>query len=161
MRILSLFLVLCFVSISCKNAPAKVEQQSYIKIEKHDWILGDWTNISTETQSYEHWERTNDSTYLGLSVTMKDGDTIFAERMRLFEEKNRLKLYIETVGLEPNPVLFTELEGTTHPFTFVNPKNEFPSEIVYSRPEPNKIHAWVSGTINGEPQTIDFYFTRE
>lgn len=55
-------------------------------------------------------------------------------------------------------MVFTLKEGAEHPFTFENSRNEFPSQIVYTNPESNIIHAWVAGFINGVPQKQEFYF---
>jgi hypothetical protein len=81
--------------------------------------------------------------------------------MKIYEEGGTLKLYVETVGVKPNPVVFTLKKDAVHPFTFENPRNEFPSQIVYTNPEPNKIKAWVAGFIDEVPQKQEFFFVRE
>lgn len=130
------------------------------KLEKLTWLLGDWININSETQSYEHWERESATSFVAYSLTLRGKDTVLHEQMRMYDESNVLQLYVETVGDNPNPVVFTQKDNAQHPFTFENPRNEFPSQIVYTLPEANKIHAWVAGFIDGVPQKQDFYFKR-
>ncbi len=162
-------LVLVFISLLACNDRVKKEntivlettpESSFESLQSLNWILGSWSNISEGSQSYERWEVENDSLFIGMSITMKDGDTIFAERMRLFQNKGIVGLFVETVGAEPNPVVFTQVPNAEHLFTFENIENEFPSQIIYTQPEADKIHAWVSGNVDGSPQKMDFYFNR-
>jgi len=168
--IMKRYILYCFVIltfISCKETTQSSQETvvektpvSYEKMEQLSWVLGDWTNINDQTQSYEYWQKNNDSVYVASSMTLRDTDTVFAERMKLYQENGVIKLYVETVGPHPNPVLFTQKENAEHLFSFENPKNEFPSLIVYTQPEFNKIHAWVEGLANGNPQRLDFYLNK-
>jgi hypothetical protein len=162
-----IFLTLCiaFLLIGCANNETK--QAEVVKEEvkadafaKFVWVLGDWNNMNSETQSFEHWERESDSSMVAYSLTLRDTDTVFHEQMRLFLEDGTMKLYIETVGDNPNPVVFELKKDAEHVFTFENLRNEFPSQIVYTNPEPKKIKAWVAGFIDSVPQKQEFYFVR-
>lgn len=170
MKKIGIVLVVAIVLFSCKDGGTKISEESiqtggtvkkYPKMEQLAWVLGDWNNFSQETESYERWEKENDSMYIAFSLTLKDGDTIFAERMKLFQNDGILGLYVETVGPEPNPVVFTQVPNAEYAFTFENQENEFPSQIIYTLPSPNKMHAWVSGAIEGTARKIDFYFDRQ
>ena len=35
------------------------------------------------TRSYEHWEKINDDLFIGGSETVKNGDTVFSEKLKL------------------------------------------------------------------------------
>ena len=157
-------LVLLAVSITaCKNDTKKVAElpeSTAVSMQDLSWVMGDWVNINAETESYEHWEKSPDGSFVGESMTLRQTDTVFAERMKMYKENDKILLYIETIGDTPNPVVFTLKEEAEHPFTFENPRNEFPSQIVYTNPEANTIHAWVAGFVNGVPQKQDFYFKR-
>lgn len=159
-NLLVLLLILISVS-SCKNGSDKnevVPEETSVSMENLSWVIGDWMNLNSETESYEHWEKAEDGSFVGESMTLRQTDTVFAEHMKLFKENDAILLYIETAGVQPNPVVFKLKEGAEHPFTFENPRNEFPSQIVYTNPEGNTIHAWVAGFINGVPQKQEFYF---
>lgn len=149
--------------VSCNtNKSHKVAGNKYQLIDDLSWVEGRWTNINSETSSFENWLRINDSTLIAYSTTFnKNGDTVFAERMKLYLENDIPKLYVETVGPEPAPVIFTLKEGAEHLFTFENPALGFPSQIVYTQPEPGKIKAWVAGIVEGVPQKQEFYFLKE
>lgn len=160
-------LVLLFIFVvsvfSCKNDINKVvtvPERTAVSMQDLSWVIGDWTNINSETQSYEHWEKAADGSFVGESMTLRQSDTVFAERMKMYTDNDTIKLYIETVGDAPNPVVFSLKADAEHPFTFENPRNEFPSQIVYTNPEVNTIHAWVAGFVNEVPQKQDFYFKR-
>lgn len=167
MKNLLLFGLLIWLFVSCKeghttNDSKELESTvtSYEKMEQLSWILGDWTNINEQTQSYEYWQKTNDSVFVASSITLRETDTVFAERMKLYQENGIVKLYVETVGPHPNPVVFTQKTDAEHVFSFENLRNEFPSLIVYSQPQPNKIHAWVEGLADGNEQRLDFYLNK-
>jgi len=168
MKILTLTSCLAFLLISCnenvkKEAITEIVEKPVVSYEKMDqlaWVLGDWTNVNEQTQSYEYWQKTNDSVYVASSMTLRNTDTVFAERMKIYQENGVVRLYVETVGPHPNPVLFTQKQNAEHPFSFENLQNAFPSLIVYSQPEPNKIHAWVEGIADGQTQRLDFYFNK-
>jgi hypothetical protein len=163
MKNLFLLFVLATAVLSCKNETTKtdvVPEKTGVTMQDLSWVIGDWTNINAQTQSYEHWEKAADGSFVGESMTMRQTDTVFAERMKLYVENDAIQLYIVTVGDNPNPVVFTLKQDAEHPFTFENPRNEFPSQIVYTNPEANTIHAWVAGFIDEVPQKSDFYFKR-
>ncbi len=163
MKNLVLLFVLAVSISACKNDTNKLEvapAPTQVTMQDLSWVLGDWMNINTETESYEHWEKAEDGSFVGESMTLRQTDTVFAERMKMYVENDKIQLYIETIGNAPNPVVFTLKQEAEHPFTFENPRNEFPSQIVYTNPEPNTIHAWVAGFVNQVPQKQDFYFKR-
>lgn len=163
MKNIFLVFILALTAISCKNEPTKqnvIVEDTAVSMQDLAWVIGDWVNINTDTQSYEHWEKAADGSFVGESMTLRQTDTVFAERMKMYIENDEIQLYIETVGDAPNPVVFTLKTAAEHPFTFENPRNEFPSQIVYTNPEANTIHAWVAGFVNEVPQKQDFYFKR-
>lgn len=163
MKKIVVFLFLAVVISGCKDDVKKeeaVSESTATTMEDLSWVLGDWTNINAETESYEHWEKAADGSFVGESMTLRQLDTVFAERMKMYIEGDNIQLYIETVGDMPNPVVFTLKQNAEHPFTFENPRNEFPSQIVYTNPEATTIHAWVAGFVDNVPQKQDFYFKR-
>jgi len=165
MKNLLLLLAMLVFILGCKNETKTKtqpiqEEETAVTMEDLSWVIGDWININSETQSYEHWEKAADGSFVGESMTLRQTDTVFAERMKMYLEDAQIKLYIETIGDVPNPVVFTLKENAEHSFTFENPRNEFPSQIVYTNPEKNTIHAWVAGFVNEVPQKQDFYFKR-
>lgn len=163
MKNLIVLLVLATTILGCKTETKKVEtvpEDTGVTMQDLSWVLGDWTNINTQTQSYEHWEKAADGSFVAESMTLRKTDTVFAERMKMYTENDEIHLYIETVGDTPNPVVFTLKENAEHPFTFENPRNEFPSQIVYTNPDANTIHAWVAGFIDKVPQKQEFFFKR-
>ena len=159
-RIFTIVIVLVLVSCG-ENSKKEAIVEKVNPYADLEWVQGVWTNINSETESYETWMRNDKNELVGSSITLRGKDTVFAERMKIYVEKDIVKLYVETVGSNPNPVVFTLKKDAEHAFTFENLRNEFPSQIVYTNPEPNKIKAWVAGFIDEVPQRQEFFFERE
>lgn len=77
------FVIITMLLGSCKTETKKVivdevvsEEINYDKIIQLSWLIGNWTNISKKSQSYENWSRKNDSTFFASSYTMIKGDTV-------------------------------------------------------------------------------------
>ena len=161
MKLFFFLSLLAITLVSCNYSDKKEEKvKTYPEMQKMAWIIGDWENINEETQSYESWIKVNDSTILAYSTTLRKKDTVFAERMKMYYERDTLRLYVETVGEQPNPIVFTHNPGNVNYFVFTNPRNPFPSKLVYTQPSVTKIHAWVEGNLDGEFQKMDFYLNK-
>ncbi|EDM44059.1 hypothetical protein SCB49_10727 [unidentified eubacterium SCB49] len=163
MKNLALLLLLLISVTACKNESDKnnvVPQVKETTMEDLSWVLGEWININDQTQSYEYWEKSADGSFVSQSLTLRKTDTVFAERMKMYKENDEILLYIETIGDVPNPVVFSLKQDAEHAFTFENPRNEFPSQIVYTNPETDLLHAWVAGFVDGVPQKQEFYYKR-
>ncbi len=161
-------MLLCFLIIfsSCKNKeqnePEMVtSSKSYDKIEQLQWLLGNWTNLSIDQQSYESWSQINDSTLAAYSHTIVFNDTVFEENMVVQQQYNEVVLIVSVPNQnEEKPVTFNLLPVENKVFSFVNEQHDFPNKISYTNPVKDSIHAWVEGQIDSNYKKIDFYFKR-
>lgn len=151
---------------SCKNTSQNNHQtiktnRSYDKIEQLKWLVGDWTNITPDQQSYEGWSRINDSIFTGHSYTTILNDTVFQENMTIQQNNDNVILivYVPNQNNE-KPVTFKMLPVENNVFTFVNEQHDFPNKISYTNPVKDSIHAWVEGQIDSTYKKMDFYFKR-
>tara|TARA_R100000935_G_scaffold8302_2_gene17340 strand:- start:37061 stop:37570 length:510 start_codon:yes stop_codon:yes gene_type:complete len=168
MKKICLLLTGLLLVVACKNttedsnvSTIEVKEKRYDTLEKLEWLVGNWSNISEKEQSYENWTQVNDSTLKAHSFTIVERDTVFAERVTLQQRNNAT--YFSVVAYNQNddkPITFTLIPSEKETFTFMNPKHDFPSKITYTNPVKDSIHAWIEGTVKGENRKVDFYFTR-
>lgn len=164
MKKLLLFMFVLGIFVSCKNEEKQIVEpiKNSDKFEELQWLIGNWTNISMEQQSFENWSKLNDSTLFSHSFTLVKKDTVFAEHLTL--QKNKSNVFLTVVAYNQNdnkPVIFKLVPSEIGVFTFENPEHDFPSKISYSNPKKDLIRAWIEGTINGEFRKMDFSFTRD
>lgn len=167
----SFFLIFLCIIIGCKNTPTETFEtsantsettQQFDQLEKLEWLLGNWSHVTSESASFETWKQENDSTWVAHSYTLVEKDTVFAEKIRLKQRQDMVYFtahaYLEE---EDVPVTFTLIDTTAGNFVFENKAHDFPTQIIYSHPAQDSIHAWITGTVEGEPKKVDFYFTRD
>lgn len=150
--------------ISCKETPKETEAsavpetKTYSQLEKAEWFLGEWGNVTPEGELTERWKQENDSVYLGESYFVINGkDTVFAETVRLEEASGKLT-YTVTVPGQNNgqPVPFKMTSATDSQLVFENPQHDFPSKIVYNKITADSIMAEISGMEKGKPASQQF-----
>ena len=149
--------------ISCKETPKEAETSAplakpYAQLEKTEWLLGEWGNVTPEGELTERWKQENDSVYLGESYFVMNGrDTVFAETIRMEEASGKLT-YTVTVPGQNNgkPVSFEMTSATDSQLVFENPQHDFPSKIVYNKITADSIMAEISGMEKGKPASQQF-----
>lgn len=137
---------LCILCISLfLSCSSKKENSQHIK-----WLQGKWERLNDKPgqNTYEFWNRNT-----GLGFTLKDGDTIFKEELRIVSRDK--KLYLEVVGVNEDPTLFQFTSQTNTSFTCENKENEFPKKITYYI-ENDSLKAIVSN----DDFKIDFVFAK-
>jgi len=128
-------------------------------LDSLSWIVDNWVNADGETVSYEHWQKINDSLFEGGSETVKNGDTIFAEKLKLVMQNGDI-FYVADVKHNPAPVYFKLTSQGSNFAVFENPEHDFPQKITYKIEEGN-LHAFIEGPgKSGNWQKVDFYFNR-
>ncbi len=124
-------------------------------MKKLEWIVDNWISSTGETKSYEHWQKIDDEHFVGGSETVKNGDTLFSETLKL-EKQTEGIFYIADVKHNPAPVKFKLIEVTDTSAVFVNPDHDFPQKISYENKDGN-LHAWIEGPgKNGTWKKVDF-----
>ena len=158
---------LTLLVVSCKNKEnnvlkdVEVSNKNYSKIDSLQWLVGNWTNISSESQSYENWIQENDSTMTGFSYTTVEKDTVFSETVNLQQVGDEAFLIVRVPDQnESEAVTFKLLPTRDAVFTFENKNHDFPQRISYTNPIKDSIHAWIEGNIDGKSRKVDFKFKR-
>ncbi|MBZ0201635.1 MAG: DUF6265 family protein [Ignavibacteria bacterium] len=147
----SLALAIIFLSGDC------MAQNDEMK--KLEWIVDNWISSNGETKSYEHWKKIDDEHFVGGSETVKNGDTLFSESLKL--EKNAEGIfYIAYVKHNPAPVKFRLIEVSDVKAVFENPDHDFPRKISYELNDGN-LHAWIEGPgKDSKWKKVDFLMTK-
>lgn len=127
----TLLTLLTFLVFSAFSNPA-IEASKSSKDANFSWLLGSWQRINDKEgqQTFEHWKQASNELYLGMGCTLKDGDTIWKEDIRL--RKVEKKWYFEVTGQgEDQATSFILTEINDKSFICKNPENEFPKVISY------------------------------
>ncbi len=97
-----------------------------------------------------------------LVLLQKGKETVFAETMALEQKGENVLLTVVTVNQnDEKPVTFKMISSEKGLVTFENKEHDFPQRITYSNPAKDSLHAWIEGTVNGEPKKIDFHFSKQ
>ena len=161
--VLTLILILFF---SCKNE-SQIEvfgiktKKKFLQLENANWFIGKWENLTETARFEEIWSKVNDSTFLGESVVIIARDTVFYEKMDLFQKNDSLILKISVKDQnKEKPVSFYLTKSNNNQLIFENPKHDFPNKIVYNKINSDSIVATIEGIKNGKTQSEAFPMKR-
>jgi hypothetical protein len=90
---------------------------SQTDFEKLSWIVDRWVSTDGDATSYEHWEKVSNDLIVGSSETIKNGDTVFHEKLKIAKEGDDI-FYIAEVKHNPAPVKF-KLTSISENMTFL------------------------------------------
>jgi hypothetical protein len=156
MRILSYFMLL-FLCLPGQQHTGMHHghAQAALRESEFDWLLGDWQRMNDRPgrTTFEHWSRISGSEYQGLGYTLRNGDTIFKETMKLHVDKGAWIFEVSGVNEDPTPFLVTKKAPGS--FTCENEKNEFPKYIEYSL-----VDNMLKARIYGAGQEVLFSFEK-
>ncbi|MEZ4910169.1 MAG: DUF6265 family protein [Saprospiraceae bacterium] len=110
-----------------------------------DWLLGNWkrTNEEKGKETFENWQKTNDTEYNGIGFTLQNRDTLSQEQMKLIQTKGRWNLLVKTPD-EKDFIKFDMTELAENKFECKNGTLDFPKLIKYWK-NGDKMNAIVSG----------------
>ncbi|MGB0917319.1 MAG: DUF6265 family protein [Flavobacteriales bacterium] len=121
------------------------------------WMVGEWKMANSSELTTESWELQNDSTLVGKGVSLKDGKVVFEEELSV-ELRNGQITYVAVLPHKTAHFLMTETGN--HLAVFEDPKNDFPSKIVYEKTS-NNLAVSLFGIQNGEEQTMNLLFVKK
>jgi len=155
-------IVLISIFASCKKE-SQIEvfgsktKKEFNQLKKVNWFLGNWENLSETARFEEIWSKVNDSTLLGESIVVVARDTVFYERMDLFQKNDSLILKISVKDQnKEKPVSFYLTKSNDKEVTFENPKHDFPTKIVYTKITNDSMVGAIYGKKNGKELSETF-----
>ena len=128
-------------------------------IEQVAWLAGCWKNESAEAGSVEHWTQLAGGTMLGVSRTVRRGETVEFEFMQLRHLPDGTLAFIAFPSGQPSTV-FPLLRISDAEAIFENAEHDFPQRVVYARDGEAKLRARIEGTVNGTLRVIEFPMSR-
>ena len=149
-----LSLIIVIIITSCNN--------KYSKIEKANWFIGDWENVSDEGSFREIWTKKNDSIYSGLSIVVIEQDTVFYENVSLEQQNDSVFYNVSVKGQnKEQAVSFYLTSSDNDKLVFENPNHDYPSKITYSKVSKDSIVAEIFGLKDGKKITESFPMSRK
>lgn len=151
-----LFIAFLFLSFgSCtkksKSETLKISKPKVFKLlEKAEWFIGNWENITKEATFKEIWNKESDSTFVGESFVFVEKDTVFYEKIDLFQQNDSLfyRVSVKDQNKE-QPVVFYLTKSNEKELIFENPKHDFPTKIVYTKITNDSMVGAIYGKKNG------------
>jgi hypothetical protein len=155
----TLIIAISLLLISCQN---KAERE-FEKLEKMNWIIGQWENKTPEGYLTETWTKDNDSTFSGKSYfIVKEKDTVHFESIVLMQVNDDLIYQPIVKGQnEDQPVDFKLTSETENSFSFENPKHDYPQKITYKKNNDKSLTATISGVQQGKQSSESYPMTKK
>jgi hypothetical protein len=148
-----LIIIIAFLAVSCSNKNTKIQSL--------DWMSGKWTADVNEGTMTETWTLKNDSTWVGESIFMKGEQLLFTEKISIILRSDKLVCLISVSDQnDGKEVVFVESERTDSKVVFENKAHDYPQKISYGKDGEDKMHAFVSGNMEGQFHKIDFDLKR-
>lgn len=133
-------------------------QAPNLQMSKLDWIAGCWKGGDQATQTEEQWTKLAGGTMLGLSRTIKDGQTASYEFLQIREKGGDIFYVAQPNGGAAVPFKLVKLNANVA--IFENPDHDFPQRIIYLRSIDGSLLAAIEGEEKGKPKRIEFPMTR-
>ncbi|WP_293894296.1 DUF6265 family protein [Flavobacterium sp.] len=151
--ILSLILL-----VSCKK---NADENKFDKLEKMNWLIGEWEQKLPDGILKETWIKQNDSTFSGNSYFITK-DTVHFESIQLVQKAEELNYIATVVGQnDDKDVTFKLTSDTNNTFTFENPAHEYPQKIVYKKIASDRLIATISGKQQGKLTQESYPMTKK
>lgn len=133
-------------------------QEQKAKLEDLAWLGGCWNNERGNRSVEEVWLKPKGGMMLGLGRTLKDGQAIEFEFMRIHEEKGEI-FYTAKPSGQPE-ASFKLISNKNGEVVFENPQHDFPQRVIYRKQTDGSLIARIEGEMNGKKRGIDFPFKR-
>ncbi len=130
------------------------------RLEKLSWLADQWVWVDSESVTYERWITNNDNSLTGEAFTVKNGDTVFSEQLKIEKTGDDI-FYIAAVKHNPGPVSFKLVELGENKAVFENHEHDFPNRIIYELRNNDSLYARVEGKNKmGNDVFNEYFYTR-
>jgi hypothetical protein len=123
------------------------------------WMAGCWAPEKGDAGSVEHWLAPAGGTMLGVSRTVKNGDTVEFEFMQL-RVNTEGKLVFIALPSGQKQTTFVAVSVGKESVTFENPQHDFPQKVSYRLESANRLVGRIEGNRGGTLRGIDFPMRR-
>lgn len=148
MRVLPAILLTSVVALS----PARAAEAPLTALA---WLAGCWTTENAEPGSGEQWMPLAGNAMLGMSRTIRGGNTVAHEFMRIANAPDGTLTFFAQPSGKP-AASFAVLKQTPMEVVFENLEHPFPQRVIYRYEPPGRLHASIEGTRNGVAKRFDY-----
>lgn len=137
--------------VACSNAKEETA------LENLSWLEGRWEYDNNEQTTIETWEKHPKHGYRVKGWLLEGTDTIFSENIEVKQVGKEIYYLVSIPGQHNDqPVKFKLTENNGKKAAFVNPQNDFPSQIEYSLTPESNVLVQLTGTMNGKPVSENY-----
>lgn len=123
------------------------------------WLPGCWSTEQAEPGSGEQWLPLAGASLLGVSRTVRGGQTVGFEFMRIASGADgRVAFFAQPSGKPP--ASFALLRITEREVVFENLEHDFPQRVIYRFEPPTHLHASIEGQRAGSLRRIAYPMVR-
>jgi hypothetical protein len=123
------------------------------------WLAGCWSPEKGDPGSVEHWLPPAGGTMLGVSRTVKNGQTVEFEFMQLRVNAEGRLVFIALPSGQEQTTFVASTVGKDS-VTFENPEHDFPQKVTYRLESRERLIARIEGNRGGTLRGIDFPMRR-
>ena len=148
----------CVALLLVASAGLGVSAQPQLSITRVAWLRGCWQGAVGQSTMDEQWMAPRGGSMLGMSRTVRGGQTTSYELVLLKEQDGRLAYEAHPSGQASAVFLSREVSEAT--VVFENLQHDFPQRIGYRLSGVDALSAWIEGTDKGQPRRIDYWYRR-
>jgi hypothetical protein len=123
------------------------------------WMAGCWAAEKGDAGSVEHWLPPAGGTMLGVSRTVKNGQTVEFEFMQLRVNSAGKLVFIANPSGQKQTTFVASSVGQDS-VTFENPQHDFPQKVIYRLEPGGRLIGRIEGTRGGTVKGVDFPMRR-
>jgi hypothetical protein len=123
------------------------------------WLAGCWKGGERGSEFVEHWMKPAGGTMLGMGRTVKDGQTVFFEFLRIQETAGAIFYHARLP--DQNETAFQLVKWDGKEAVFENPEHDFPQRVIYRFNPDGSLLARIEGKDKGAEKGIDFPMQRD
>lgn len=153
------FIRLILVGLPLLAANA-VDAPADATIDRLAWLSGCWASDGADAGSEEHWMQPAGGTMLGMNRTVRQGQTVAFEYLRIYESEGK-SLTLHASPSQQSSTSFELASIGQNEVVFENLEHDFPHRIMYRLPETDRLVGRIEGISKGKSRAIDFPMTRK
>ena len=151
-------LCLAIVAAAGFAADAPAPAPAVTTVQELAWLAGCWSVEGGEPGSEEHWLAPAGGTLLGVSRTVRGGETVAHELMQIRERAPGDIVFVAHPSGQAETT-FRLVSTDPRALVFENPEHDFPQRVLY-RLDGDRLLARIEGTEGGEAKGFDFPMRR-
>ena len=128
-------------------------------VERLSWLAGCWRAEGGEPGSGEQWLAPAGGTLMGVSRTVKNGNTVAHEFMQIRTAADGGLVFVAKPSGQAEGS-FALMPGVPAEAVFENPQHDFPQRVIYRLEDGGRLRARIEGMRNGQLRGIDFPLQR-